>query len=60
MSEKCREIGVGRLVIDDEAGIDRKTRFALLHVDGMSVATDAIGGLIDGDGVRAVEKPGTG
>ncbi|MNR24622.1 hypothetical protein D3C85_1417160 [compost metagenome] len=45
MVEQADEIGVGPVVKYDEPGIHRVPLSLPLHIDGMGMATDPVGGL---------------
>ncbi|MNP77310.1 hypothetical protein D3C76_1747140 [compost metagenome] len=45
MVEQADEIGVGPVVEHDEPGIYRVPLSLPLHIDGMRMATDPVGGL---------------
>jgi hypothetical protein len=58
MVEQRREVGIGALVVDDEAGIDRHRIPARAHEHGIAVPAGSRRALVDGDVVTLGEQPG--
>ncbi len=61
MGHQRREIGVGRLVIDDEAGVDRHIRAAVLHdIDRVGMPAEPRRAFVQRDVMSLRQQPGAG
>ena len=60
VAEQRAQVGIGRLVVDDEAGVHRHARAPVRRVDRVAVAADAAVRLEDLDVVAPGQQPGTG
>ena len=58
MGEQRRQVGIGRLVVDDEAGVDRDRAGAPRRLAGVGVAAEAGLGLVENDVVIPRQQPG--
>ena len=57
MLEKRRQVGIGRLVVDDEAGIDRDRALRPLDLDRVAVSAGIVALLEQRDVMRLRQKP---
>jgi hypothetical protein len=57
MLEQSGQVGIGQLVVDDEAGIDGNLTFRRAHHNGIRMPADPVAAFIDGDLVALAQEP---